>query len=75
MSFWKDKKVIITGGAGLIGSALAIDLVKNNSSVIILDDLSRGKKEFFKEVESNITFIKMDLRDYDFVYLTLRMLT
>ena len=65
MSFWKDKKVIITGGAGLIGSALAIDLVKNNSSVIILDDLSRGKKEFFKEVESDITFIKMDLRDYD----------
>ena len=50
MNFWKDKKVIITGGAGLIGSALAIDLVKNGSKIIILDDLSRGKKNSLKRL-------------------------
>lgn len=63
MNYWHGKRVIITGGAGLIGSALAIDLIQNGSIVTILDDLSRGKREFLKDANSLVTFVKMDLRD------------
>lgn len=37
-------KVLITGGAGFIGSNLAHALVKGND-ITIVDDLSMGKKE------------------------------
>lgn len=36
------KRILITGGAGFIGSHLAEDLVKNGSSVKIIDDFSAG---------------------------------
>ena len=37
-----DKTVLLTGGAGYIGSHVALDLLKEGYQVIILDDLSRG---------------------------------
>ena len=37
-----DKRILITGGAGFIGSHLAENLVKNGYSVRILDDFSAG---------------------------------
>ena len=37
-------KVFITGGAGFIGSHLADRLIKDGSSVIVLDDLSTGNE-------------------------------
>jgi UDP-glucose 4-epimerase len=39
------KKAVITGGAGFIGSHLARELYERGYKVIILDDLSTGKKE------------------------------
>jgi len=39
------KKVIVTGGAGFIGSHLAKQLASNGNEVIILDNLSTGKLE------------------------------
>lgn len=41
----KIRKVVVTGGAGFIGSHLAEGLAKEGYYVIILDDLSTGKKE------------------------------
>ena len=38
------KNILITGGAGFIGSNLAVYLKKNNFNIYILDDLSVGKK-------------------------------
>jgi len=39
------KKAVVTGGAGFIGSHLAEELAKRGWSVIILDDLSTGKRD------------------------------
>jgi UDP-glucose 4-epimerase len=38
-------KIVITGGAGFIGSHLAEELTRQDHHVIILDDLSTGRKE------------------------------
>ncbi|MDE0157135.1 MAG: UDP-glucose 4-epimerase GalE [Gammaproteobacteria bacterium] len=37
-----DKTVLLTGGAGYIGSHIALDLIREGYEVIILDDLSKG---------------------------------
>ena len=42
------KKVVVTGGAGFIGSHLAEELAKRGYHVIILDDLSTGRMENIK---------------------------
>jgi len=52
------KKVVVTGGAGFIGSHLVNMLVKANLEVIVLDNLSTGKKE---NINPKATFIKCDL--------------
>ena len=39
-------KILVTGGAGFIGSNLAAKLIKDGHQVIIIDDLSSGYKEF-----------------------------
>ncbi len=42
---FKNERVVVTGGAGFIGSHLAEELVKRGYRVTILDDLSTGKLE------------------------------
>jgi UDP-glucose 4-epimerase len=60
--FWKDKKVVVLGGASMIGSELTRQLVDNGVGVVwVADDLSSGRREWLpKDVE----LIKCDLRDY-----------
>jgi UDP-glucose 4-epimerase len=52
------KKVIVTGGAGFIGSNLVDKLIDNGVEVIILDDLSTGKKE---NINPKAKFINCDI--------------
>ena len=54
-------KVIVTGGAGFIGSHLVSELVKNNFEVIVLDNLSSGRLENLKGLKNKIKFYKYDL--------------
>jgi nucleoside-diphosphate-sugar epimerase len=42
---WKNKKVLVTGGASFIGSHLVDTLIRNNALVTVADDLSSGKLE------------------------------
>ena len=58
------KKILITGGAGFIGSALAAQLAEDGYDVVVYDNLLRGNK-LDKEVMKRITFVKGDVRDYD----------
>lgn len=56
------KKVLVTGGAGFIGSHLVDRLIANNI-VTVLDNLSTGKKEFIikNSTNPNFHFYKTDL--------------
>jgi UDP-glucose 4-epimerase len=61
----KKETVVVTGGAGFIGSHLSHKLVKLGYHVIILDNLARGKYEYIKDLvdEHGATFVKGDIRD------------
>jgi UDP-glucose 4-epimerase len=59
--FWKNKKILITGGAGFIGSHLADNLVSLGSDVTIVDNLERGSWKAIEKLASKITFLKNDL--------------
>lgn len=59
-------KVLITGGAGFIGSNLAKRLADEGHSVVVLDSLLRGNK-LDKDTYAKIEFIKGDVRDLNTV--------
>ncbi|MEI6228465.1 MAG: UDP-glucose 4-epimerase GalE [Candidatus Saccharibacteria bacterium] len=61
--------ILITGGAGYIGSHTIIELLAAKHSVVVVDNLSNSSPESLKRVEkitdSKIPFYKIDLRDKD----------
>jgi nucleoside-diphosphate-sugar epimerase len=60
--FWHDKKVLVTGGAGFIGSHLSETLVGLGAQVRIVDNLgTRGRMENIKSIAKCVEFIKGDL--------------
>jgi len=60
----KNRKILITGGAGFIGSHLVEALVSAGNEVVVLDNLLRGNK-IVSEVFKKIKFIKADVNDFD----------
>lgn len=58
-----DKKVLITGGAGFIGSNLVEDLLEKDYKITILDNFSSGYRKNLKEFEDKISIINGDIRD------------
>jgi UDP-glucose 4-epimerase len=75
----RNKKILVTGGAGFIGSHL-VDSLSNSNEITIFDNLSSGKIEKIKHnlEKENVKFIKGDLKkrrdlikiidDYDVVF-------
>lgn len=59
------KKVIVTGGVGFIGSHLAEELVNRGYHVVILDDLSTGKRENIEALlkGEDVEFIQGSITD------------
>src|SRR3990172_13009208 len=55
-------KILVTGGAGFIGSHVADAYIKLGHEVVIVDDLSTGKKEF---VNPKAAFIEADITDQE----------
>jgi len=64
-SYWFGKKVLVTGGAGLIGSYLVDLLVEDNAEVTVADNLSRGRLENLALAMDRIRFRQVDLRHLD----------
>ena len=58
----KKTKVIVTGGAGFIGSHLTDALVKEGFEVHVIDNLVAGKKE---NINPKAKFHKLDIRNYE----------
>jgi nucleoside-diphosphate-sugar epimerase len=65
--FFKGKKVIVTGGAGFIGSHICEELVPLGAEVYCLDDFSAGKKSnvAFLSDHSNFHVVAKDVCDDD----------
>lgn len=53
----KQNRHLITGGAGFIGAHLARRLVDMDDFVLVVDDLSRGRTEFFGDLVGRPTFL------------------
>lgn len=60
------KQILVTGGAGYIGSHTCLELLENGYNVIVVDNLSNSSPESIKRVEKisgkKITFIEEDLQ-------------
>ncbi len=60
--------ILVTGGAGYIGSHCAINLIENGYDVVLFDNLELGHIEIvesIKNISSNVVFVKGDLRNFD----------
>jgi len=54
-------KILVTGGAGFIGSNLVDELINLGHKVVVIDNLSTGKKEY---VNPKTEFHQVDIRDF-----------
>jgi len=63
----KDSRVLVTGGAGFIGSNLVESFLHSGNSVVVLDNFSTGKRENLLPFSGNPEFklIEGDIRNYD----------
>ena len=59
--------ILVTGGAGYIGSHTCVELLDNNHNVIVVDNLSNSKKEAINRVEAitnkKVKFYEIDILD------------
>jgi UDP-glucose 4-epimerase len=60
------KRVLVTGGAGFVGSNLVDRLVEEGASVVVLDDLFTGRKENIDRLE-DVRFVEGSVTDYPLV--------
>lgn len=63
---FRNKKVLVTGGAGFVGSNLVNRLVEEGARVTVLDDLFTGDLENIKYI-NEIKFIQGTVTDFDLV--------
>jgi len=66
----KDKKILVTGGAGFLGSHLCETLVKAGAKVTIIDQLFTGKKENLKVLANKAKIVYGDILDQSLVQKT-----
>ena len=63
MSKLQDTRILVTGGAGFIGSEVVKQLIKKNSFVTVLDNFSSGKKQYLPKNTKKLKIIKGDITD------------
>ncbi len=57
--------LIVTGGAGFIGSHLTKYLIKKGHNVSVIDSLRRGNFDNLREIKNQIDFQEIDILDYE----------
>lgn len=63
--FYSTKHVLVTGGAGFIGSHIVHRLVELGATVTVLDDFSSGARKNIEPVSDHITLIEGTIVDYN----------
>ena len=63
----KINNILVTGGAGFIGSHFVKRMVNKGYNVTVIDNLERGKLEFLRDVLNKINFVNADLQDFNSV--------
>ncbi|AMO55201.1 UDP-galactose-4-epimerase [Endozoicomonas montiporae] len=60
-------KILVTGGAGYIGSHTCLELLNDNYDIVVLDNLSNSSEESLRRVQDitgkSLTFVQGDIRD------------
>lgn len=59
-----NQRLLLTGGAGFIGSHLAEEFLLKNYSVRIIDNFSTGNRDNIKNIIPDVELIEGDIRDY-----------
>jgi UDP-glucose 4-epimerase len=62
---WTDKSVLVTGGAGFIGSHLVELLTEASAQVTVFDTLVSGERENLASVIDDVTLLEYDVRNVD----------
>ena len=61
--------ILVTGGAGYIGSHTIVELLNNGHQVAVVDNLCNSSQESLRRVEKitnkSVTFYQIDVRNYD----------
>lgn len=60
-----QRRALVTGGAGFIGSHLAEALVADGALVTVVDNLSSGRRAFLESVEGDVRLVEGDLATMD----------
>ena len=58
-----SRKIVVTGGAGFIGSALSRALVARGDDVSVLDNFSTGKRENLQDLAGQLAVVEGDILD------------
>src|SRR3954470_21721840 len=60
---WTGRRVLVTGGAGFVGSYLVEDLLAHGAEVRVVDDMSSGSEEYLPHAD--VELIVGDITDPD----------
>ena len=67
-----NKRVLVTGGAGFIGSHLVDSMARQGAKVRVFDNFSSGWRENLTEVRDDVEIIEGDVRDGNAVRLAVQ---
>ena len=65
MSYWENRKVLVTGGSGFIGSHVVEKLIELGARVRVADNLSQGEVSNLEKVKEKVEFKNVELTNIE----------